>query len=210
VRIAITLATGLLLIAIATGVTLAHAPLVVARENISLTHKTLVTTDTAASACQTHEALPRGTSAIRLGLTADVGPRVAVQVLAGARVLTRGARAAGWAGASVTVPVKPVSRADAPVEICFQMSLLNGPVEMLGSPSAHGLAARADGKTLPGRMHVEYLRPGHRSWWSMATAVAWRLDLGRAASGTWYALIVIALAATVAALTSWLVLRELR
>ncbi len=203
------LAIGLLVIAAAAGVTLSHEPLTVARENLPLSHTTLVTTTTPAGACQAHETLPRGTSAIRLGLTTDLGPRVMLQVLSGTRTLTRGAHAPGWDGASVTVPVRPVSRAFAPVKICFQLSSLNGPVSILGSHTRRAKAARAAGKPLPGRVHIEYLRSGGRSWWSMADAVSWRLGLGRAASGTWSSLLVMALAGILVVLSSWLVIREL-
>jgi hypothetical protein len=210
-RVAIALASGLLAIAIVAAVTLSHTPLVLARENLPLTHKALVTARQPASACQTREVLPAGTSAIRLGLTTDFGPRVGVQAFSGSRLLTRGSYPQGWDGASVTVPVTPVSRTYGSVEVCFQISELNGPVEMLGlTTHRRALKAHAGGQVLPGRMHLEYLRPGDQSWWSMATAVAWRLGLGRAAPGTWNALLVMALAATLIVLASWLVLRELR
>ena len=57
---------------------------------------------------------------------------------------------------------------------------------------------------------IEYLRAGRSSWWSLASSVAHRMGLGRAASGTWIVFLVIALMILVATLASRLVLRELR
>lgn len=208
-RIKLALAAGLLLIPLAAAVALSHVPLVVVRENLPETHQILVATNQAASACQSNEVLPAKTSAIRLGITTALGPRVTVEVRSGSHLITMGSHDAGWNGASVTIPVRPIPRPLTPVTICFQLTLLNGPAEMLGWPTKHS-AATSNGKSLPGRMHIEYLRPAEHSWWSMATAVAWRLGLGRAASGSWNVFLVIALAASLVVLSSWLVLRELR
>jgi hypothetical protein len=210
VRIGLALAVGLLLIAIAVGVALAHAPLVLTRDNSALTHDELVSTTGPAEACQSGEVLPRGTAAIRLGLTTALGPEAEVRVLSGARLIASGTQAPGWEGASVTVPVRPLAQAFAPVTVCLRITHLNGPVTMLGWRTPRAVSAVGEGKHLPGRMHVEYLRRGDESWWAMATATARRLGLGRTDSGTWNALLVMALAAALIALSSWLVVRELR
>ena len=209
-RVRAALAAGVALIAVAFAWTLSRTPQVVARSNSEFTHKTIALTTTPAGACQARETMPRGTSSIRLGLTAVVGPRVTVEVRAGPRLLARGARGAGWEGGSVTVPVHPAARTASPVTVCFALDELNGPVEMLGLRTHRSPARGQEGKPLPGRLHIEYLRPGHATWWSMASATAQRLGLGRAASGTWNAVLVAALAATLIALSSWLVVRELR
>jgi hypothetical protein len=209
VRVRLALAAGLLLIAIAAVVALAHAPLVPVRESSGLTHAELVRATGPVSACQGGEVMPRGTAAIRFGLTTVLGPRVIATVFSGARLVARGERAPGWEGASVTVPVRPRARTLAPVRVCLRMNLFNGPVGMLGRRTGPAIAAVGARQRLPGRMHIEYLRPARASWWSMASAVAGRLGLGRAASGSWNALLVMALAATLIALSSWLVVREL-
>ncbi len=133
-----------------------------------------------------------------------------MKVLAGSRVIARGTTPPGWSDASVTVAVQPLSRTVAPVRVCFAMTQMNGKVAMRGTPAGGARAARSTEGPLPGRMGIEYLRPGASSWWSQATAVAHRLGLGRAASGTWNALLVIALAASFITLSSWLVVKELR
>jgi hypothetical protein len=210
VRIKAALAVGLSLIAVALPLTLLHAPLVRAGESSKYTHTELVRTTERAEACQTQEALPSGTSAIRLGLTTVLGPRVAVRVSSGGRLVTQGTHAPGWEGASVTVPVRPLRGSLASAKVCVLLSLLNGPVAMLGWHTSPAVAAAGGGERLPGRMHIEYLRRGSQTWWSMATSVARRLGLGRAASGTWNALLVMALATLLVGLSSWLLLRELR
>lgn len=208
-RIKVALGVGLALIALAFVLTLTRVPLTVARGGVATEH-TLVSSAKPASACQGGETLPRGTTALRLSLTAAVGPRVAVKVFSRSRVVTHGATQPGWSNASVTVPVQPLPHTLAPVKVCFAMALMNGAVAMRGSPTGHALAATSGKQTLPGRMGIEYLHPGGSSWWSQATAVARRLGLGHAASGAWDALLVMALAASFIALSSWLVVRELR
>jgi hypothetical protein len=208
-RIKGALAGGLALIALAMVVTLAHAPLTVARAGAPPEH-TLVSTTLAAAACQGHETLPANTTEVRLSITAALGPRVSVKVFSGSSVVTHGSTPAGWSDASVTVPVAPLPRTLAPVSVCFAMTLMNGKVAMRGSPAGRTEAAQTTEGPLPGRMDIEYLRPGASSWWSQVTAVAGRLGLGRAAAGTWNAFLVMALAASFIALSSWLVLKELR
>jgi hypothetical protein len=210
VRIKLVLAAGLLAIALSAWATLARAPLIVTRENLPKTHHSLIATNRPAEACQTQEVLPRSTVAIRLGLGSVLGPKVTLSVLSGTRVLTRGMRTPGWEGASVSVPVQPLSATVAPVKICFHLLSFNGRVTMFGWPAGNPEAAISEGQPLPGRMHVEYLRSSQRSWGSMASEVARRFGLGRAASGTWTVFLVMGLAATLITLSSWLLTRELR
>lgn len=208
-RIGSMLAGGLALIAIALVVTLAHRPLVVARGGVAA-ELPIVSTTQPASACQSNETLPRGTSAIRLSLTAALGPRVAVKVLSGSRTLARGTTPPGWSDASVTVPVRPLPRTVAPVTVCFATSQMNGKVTIRGAHAPPAQAIFSHQGRLPGRMGIEYLRPGASTWWSRVGTIARRLGLGRAAAGTWNALPALALAAAVVSLSSWLVVKELR
>ena len=208
-RIKVALAVGLTLIAVACVVTLAHAPLTVARKGVTTEH-TVVRTTKPAAACQTGETLPRGTTAIRLSLTSALGPRVTVKVLSGSREVTRGTTQPGWSDASVTVHVQPLPYTVAHAKVCFAMTLMNGKVAMRGTLTSPAVAARSTEGPLPGRMGIEYLRPSSSSWWSRATAVASRLGLGHAAGGAWDALLVMALAASFITFSSWLVVKELR
>jgi hypothetical protein len=209
VRIKIVLVGGLVLTAIAALAVLQHAPLTVAATNGVVPEIALSSPSEDVSACQRNEALPRGTSAIRLGLEATTGPRVAVTVLAGSRVLTSGTQGTSWFGSEVTIPVRPVDRALSHVTVCFHISLLTGIVTLGGVRTDPSLAATVDGRTLPGRFRIVYLRPSGRSWWSLAGLVIQHMGLGRAASGSWIAIPIAALMVVAIALGSLLVVREL-
>ena len=79
-----------------------------------------------------------------------------------------------------------------------------------GKPTPAAIAARADGQPTRGRMWIEYLRPGTRSWASLTSSVVRDMGFGRAWSGSGIAFVVLALLAAVAVLASRLVLTEMR
>jgi hypothetical protein len=56
---------------------------------------------------------------------------------------------------------------------------------------------------------MEYLRPQPKSWWSLASSIAYRMGLGRAVGGTWIVFLALALTLAVALLALRLTLREL-
>jgi hypothetical protein len=207
VRIA--LASGLGLIAIAIGLVLAHSPMSIASTNGILSEK-WIATGGSLTYCQAPELLPRGTSAIRLSLSAFTGPRVAVVVTSGGREITGGERGSGWTGRVVTIPVKPLPRAVSKVTVCTSPLSHNETLTMFGATTPHTIAARLGPHVLPGRMRIEYLRAGERSWASMARSIMRRMGLGRAGGGSWIVLLALVLLATVVALTARLVLKELR
>jgi hypothetical protein len=205
----VVLAAGLTLIAIAAVLALLHAPSTVAATN-GVPRTAIVSREASVtSGCQGGETLPRDTSAVRLGLDAVIGPQVTVTALTGAHVITRGTAGTGWYGSAVTVPVRRVHGAFAHVTVCFGLSFETGDVMAVGSPTNSAVAAVADGETLDGRMRIEYLRRGDRSWWSEVVPTIEHMGLGRAASGTWVVLPIAALVAASIALASWLVVREL-
>ena len=209
-RIKAALAGGLGLIAVAVAVTLAHAPTTTVLSRSTSGAKTLASTTSDAGGCQSGEVLPRDTSAIRLGLFAVTIPAVTVRVLQGSHRITGGTLGVDWSGEGPTVPVARLPRTVSPVEVCFTLKSVASVVELLGRKTPAAEAAIGEGMPLPGRIGIEYLRSGHRSWWSVAVSVARHLGFGHAASGAWDALLVIALAATFITLSSWLVVRELR
>ncbi len=210
-RIKAALAGGLALIAVALVVTLAHAPATVTETTVPPATQFTATTLNGSGGCQRGELLPPDTTAIRLGLFAVTTPAVAVKVFAGPRVVTEGTLAPGWSGEGATVPVDRVlARAVSPVTVCFTVTSVTGAVQMVGKTTPPAEATVAEAKPLPGRISIEYMRPGRRSWWSLAVSVARRLGLGRAYGGTGNALLVMALAITVLTLSSWLVVRDLR
>lgn len=210
-RIKVVLAGGLSLIALVAVAVLLHAPSTVAATNGVAPAQQLISAIGDAAACQSAEAVPAGTTAIRLQIAATTGPSVSVQVWRGGRVVTRGTRAPPWYGAVVTVPVRTVARAVTHAKVCLQMRELSGQVEVFGTPTAAARAARDEaGRPLPGRITVAYLHPGSRSWWSLAGGVIWHMQLGRAASGKLIVVVIAALAAAAITVGAWTVARELR
>jgi Predicted membrane protein (DUF2142) len=162
-----------------------------------------------ATVCQTGETLPRGASSLLLGLQAVVGPRVTVTVFSqGPRgdkghQLASGTRNPGWTGAQVSVPVSRVTHTASDVTICSQLGQTRETIGVLGHKTNPAIAARSANSVLPGRMGIEYLAPGSRSWWSQALSVARRLGLGRAPSGTWVALLLASLFSIMTALAAY-------
>jgi len=208
-RLKVVLGIGLVAGAAALGVTLSGSPIAVARVNTA-TATALGEIRQPLAACQSGEVLPRGTSAIRLRVFSFAGPRVTASVLEQGRLIAHGERGSGWSGGVVTVPVEPLSTTRSGVELCYAIyGNADESDDLVGELTAQGEAALTGSGPLPGRLGAEYLRPGKSSWWSLATAVAHRLGLGRAASGSWWAIVAIALMGCVVVLCSWQIVRGL-
>jgi len=204
------LAAALAAVAIALALTLLQSPMSVSASNKVVGSETLIATTTkGASYCQQHEALPARTTAIRLWLDATAGPRVRVVVYSAGRAIAIGTRGSDWIGSSVTVPAKPLARTALDTTICVSFPLRDETVLVQGQAAPATVAAHEGRRPLAGRMWIEYLRPGTRSWWSLATEVARRLGLGRAPTGTWVALAALLLLAGAVVVSSRLLLREL-
>jgi len=205
------LLTGLALLALATGLTLTGSPATVAAGNRASGGgvQPIGTTTHGATYCQAHEVLPRGTSAIRVWLDAAAGPRVRVTVSSAGRTIASGTRGSNWIGGSVTVPVRPLPHRVADATLCVSFALQDETIVPQGMPAPAALAAHDGRQALAGRMIVEYLRSGERSWLSLAGEVARRMGLGRVAAGTWVVLVALALLCAAIALASRLLLREL-
>jgi hypothetical protein len=202
-----TLAAGLALTAIAVFVVLQRSPLTVAATNGVHAVSELKVVGQATVLCQPGQALPRDTSAIRLSFGAITGPKLVVTVLSGKRVITGGTTGSGWYGSAVTVSVRPLLRAYSNVTVCTHFGALTGDVGVLGERS--GLAS-GDRGWVHGLLSVTYLRPGHRSWWSLAGSVIDHIALGRGASGIWIVFAIVALIASAIALASLALTRELK
>jgi hypothetical protein len=206
VRIKLTLAVGLALTAIAVSAVLGHAPLTAAAANGVQAASAIGVVQGAGAFCQPGETLPRDITAIRLSFTATTGPEIAVTVSSGGRLITSGAIGSGWYGSAVTVPLKPLSRSHSNVSICARFDSLTGDVLVAGERA--GTELGSDG-FLPGRLSVVYLRPGGVSWWSLAGSVIDHMALGRAASGTWIVIPIVALIAAAIVLALVALTREL-
>ena len=206
-RVKVALASGLLLLAIALLLVLLQSPISVAGSNGTPLHEgeiALIRHD--ASLCQGGEELPSGTTALRIWLGALTGPSLHLDVVSSDRVIRRATRPAGWGGRSVTIAIQRLPHAVRNAEICVSFAIRYEGIAVFGGPAARPLAAREDAKPLSGRFVVQYMRPGNRSWVSLASLVAAHLELGRANPGAWVVVATIALLAAIAALASGLVL----
>jgi hypothetical protein len=208
--VAVALAAGLTALVLAIGVTMLHSPMSVARTNgVATEEHRIDMTRHDASYCQANELLPQGTSALRLSFSALTGPRIHVVVTAGGRQTTSGERSSAWTSRVVTVPVKPLPRTVANVTVCASFRLKDESVTVFGEPTPPASAARDGRRHLMGRFFIEYLRPGRRSWASLASSTVAHMGLGRAAAGAGIVLLAIALLVAIAAIASRLVLEEL-
>ena len=197
----VALGVGLVLIALAVILTLSRSPLILAGAGSvrPVTYDSINRGDF--GTCQGNEVLPRGTTAIRLWVRANVGPSVRVSAWSGARVLTRGNVGTGWAGVHVTVPVAAVPATVSQARVCVTVGRAVEAIGLIGE-------GRTSRETY-GRIAIEYLRPGDRTWWSLAGSVAQRMSLGRAPNVAWIFLVPIVLMAMAAVLVSWTVIRQL-
>lgn len=201
VRVA--LAASLVLLAVVLAVRVSRPPLTAFATNSVKAEGTIATTQGNTTFCQGNETLPAGASAMRLSVAVNIGPKVTVTVLSGSQVIAKGVQASGWTGEAVTVPIAPLPAAVTGASVCIAIGPAVEPIGLTGVKAAHPTGEA------PGKVRVEYLRPGNRTWLSMAGGVARRLGLGRSPSGTWIAFVPIVLMLAALVLTSQLVLREL-
>jgi hypothetical protein len=199
----------LALLAVAIGVVLTGSPVSVAGNNSVPAEHGVAEAQGGTSGCQVAGPVPAGTTALRVSASVNVGPKVTARLLSGGRVIAQGTREAGWGiDETVTIPVKRVSRAITGAQLCVTFGKALEPIELNGesvpAPGANGRQARVV------RFRIEYLHPGHSTWWSFLSTVAHRMGFGHAPSGTWIVFVLIALTLTVTALASRLLLRELR
>jgi hypothetical protein len=208
-RVRVALGAGLTLMAIAIGITLTRSPPTLAWSDYTPLNGTFTQLAGGTRACQAHMNLPMGASGVRLSLYAGLGPRVTVKILSGDRVLTSGVRDAGWRGESPTVPLQPVSRGVPGVKLCFALGRTTEAVAIDGVSPSPEAATFENGQSVGGKMRVEYLQAGHRSWLSLASSVARRAGLGRWAAGTWIVLLALTVMTAIVVGASWLVVKEL-
>lgn len=206
--VAITLALGFALIAALLLGVLAQAPAAVIATNSVAVAESLGAFPGHATVCQARERIPRSTTALRISLIAHNGPAMSLTVYHRGRAVAHAHHDAGWVSDSLTFSLQPPMVAPIEAKLCLERDPVAIGVDMLGDITSRSLAATVDQTPSPGRMRVEYLSPGHRSWLSLATHVARRLGLGHEPSGTWIVAPLAALMALTALLASWLLIRE--
>jgi hypothetical protein len=205
------LAVGLASIGIAIIAVLAHSPLTVAGTNsvpgndyIELEEKGKL------SNCQPAGTLPRGTSAIRLGVEGlHFSPAMTVQVLLGSHVLREGHQMAGGPSVpNVTVPITRLSHAIDGARICTTVGPAFEPARFYGTPR-HTSVPRSN-PLQEATLHIEYLRPGKKSWSSFLPSIVDHMGLGHAPSGSWIVFLLLILMLSVVFIVVRLTLEELR
>jgi hypothetical protein len=162
-----------------------------------------------ATVCQGAERIPAGTEALRISAAAYIGPRISLVVRSGTQPVSRGHQASGWVSSSLTLPLRPALKTGAEATICLTRDSGRLAAGVLGGETLGGLpVATANGAPLSGRMQVEYLARGNRSWLSLAHYVARRIGLDHAPSGGWIVIVLVAITFGTVGLAGWLLLRE--
>jgi hypothetical protein len=203
-QVRVILLTGLVLLAVAVLTTLSRSPPVVASTNSVAPQAVVAKTHGDSALCQAGERLPAGTDAIRLWVNTNISPSVQAVVTSGSRVVARGVQQPGRLTTVIAVPIAPLSHQVADATVCFRFGPAVEPVLLVG-----GRAPRPGIGRTPMKIRVEYLRPGSVTWWASALAVARRIGLGRAPSGTWVALVPAVLMAIATFLVARLVSQQL-
>jgi len=162
--------------------------------------------------CQGGERLPASTTALRvsLGAIAHPGPAVAVTISHVGVLAATGHRNGGWVSSSLTLPLEPRIATPTEATVCLRRGAGGMPVEIAGNTAPSGTAATVNGRPLPGRMRIEYLTHGDRSWLSLVKRVSRRMGLVRTPSGGWIVIPLVLLMAIAAGLGAWLLMREQR
>jgi hypothetical protein len=207
----VALAVGLALIGVAIIAVLAHSPLKVAGTN-TIPAKNYIELEEKGKLgnCQPAGTLPRGTSAIRVAIEGlYFSPAVSVKVSAGSSVLREGRQIAGGVSApTVTVPISSLPHEVHGARICTTVGPAIEPIRYYGIPR-HTSAPQTN-QLQEAELHMDYLRPGPKSWWSFVPSIAYHMGLGHVPSGTWVVFLVLVLMLALIAIASRLTLEELR
>jgi len=194
-RVKVSLAGGLAVLLVAIGWALAQSPPTVARINLAGRAEAELAEEWGGETrlCQTAEAIPSGTSAIRLALFSNFGPRVDLTVSGGGRLLRRGTVGSGWTSRQVTVPIGQLNGGVADAMVCASFRDTEETVTLLGETTPGSSTLTLNGRKLPAKLLIEYLKPGKTTWASLVSSIAHRLGTARALEGVWYAYFVLAL-----------------
>jgi hypothetical protein len=209
VRIRIAVAIGLMLTAVAVGVSLARSPLVQAGSDWTPLPTEIGDTFVPTTICQPEEPVPAGTTAIRVSMLSLLGPRIKLVARAAGQLVTTGEIGYGWTGSVVLIPVRRVVGTHLHTTICVTLARRQQLVNLRGENTKFAPAVMGGKQILPGRMRFDYLREDNRTWLSLALPTARRIGL-TVGGGAGIVVIPLALLLTVASLSSWLLVRDLR
>jgi hypothetical protein len=160
--------------------------------------------------CQTEELVPAGAATVRVRIAASRAPGLLdLNVEAGGNRVTRGRVATTPGDQFLTVPIEPVARTTDGARLCITNRGAS-PVALAGSDRIQP-PAKADGGSLPGRVRVDYFRPGRESWWALIGTVVHRFGYGRAdLLGSWTLFLALGLTMCAIAVAAVAVLRPAR
>jgi hypothetical protein len=207
-KAAITLAAGLLVIAAALLAVLLQSPRKVTGSNGITTVGELTGFHRHTVICQGGEVLPASTEAVRVSIAAYIGPAISMTVSHGGQSLAVASRGRGWVSSSLTLALRPSLTAPTEVTLCLRRDNSRLVAGVLGNATIPARAATVNAIRLPGRMRVEYLAAGEKSWLSLAHHVARRMGLGHdAPSGGWTVVPLALLMLCALALAGWLIVR---
>lgn len=199
------LALGLAAIVAALAVVLTRPPLTVVGTNEVPANLAVSFISKSDVGCQGGGIVPADTQAIRVSLSANTGPSVALRVYSGARLVSEGARSAGWGvDETVTVPIKRVPQTISNARICTTIGPVVEPLQL------NGLRVRTSNGASAVLLRMEYLQPGERSWLSLAPSIARDMGFDHAPSGVVGAYLIVAMMLAVSALCSYALLRRAR
>jgi hypothetical protein len=200
------MAAGVLLIAgLLLGVLLQSPARVIASNSVTVEGE-LGPVESGTEVCQAEERLPASTQALRVSVAAYLGPAVSLTVRREGTIIARGHHSAEWVSGSLTFPLSPEIRTATNATICLTRDRRDLALGLLGGVSRPAVAATSNGTPLAGRLRVEYLAHGRRSWFSLAHTVVRRMGLGHSPGGTWVVLLVLAMMAAACALAARLLI----
>jgi hypothetical protein len=200
---------GLVALAVAVAVTLAERGARQAGSNRIPAGQFVAQLPARKTLCQDGELVPGDSAGLKLtvGTYHRPGPPVRVTITRSGQPVADGGLAAGWTqGNHVRFPIAPVRRTTQGSRVCLTNA---GPATLAlgGSPTAE-LPARLDGRRTPGRVRIEYVRPGRESWWSLLPTVSYRFGLGKAPGlGAWTLALAVGLALSAIGAAAWLLAR---
>jgi hypothetical protein len=209
VRIRLTIAVCLIVTATCVGVAVARRPLVVAATDGTPLPGEIGETAVPTTVCQPEETIPEGTTAIRVSLLSLLGPRLKLVARAGGQAITTGELGYGWTGAVIAIPVARVESTYKHATVCISMAKRQQLINLRGFDTKFAPAVTEGNEVLPGRMRFEYLRPDKSSWLSLARPTARLMGL-TVGGGGGIVFVPFLLLLSVAALSSWLLRRNLR
>ncbi len=208
-RIPIVLAVGLALTFVAVAVAASRSPLKLLSASSTTIEGGLGGLASGASFCQPGETLPAGTSAIRFPLSSAYGPAMSVEVRAAGALVTKGSRGGEWVGPTA-IAVGTVKRTVTDATVCLKVGTVTEGTSLSGGKAGKGHRASLNGRPTGAATRIEYLRPGPKSWASLASSIAKRMGLGNASGGEWIVFLLIALMLAVIGIASGALISDLR